>query len=118
MAQWTRRSFLAASLCLGACTRLDRPPLGALYRPAQGSTDQPPLVVIPGAFGSTLHDRRTGHEVWPGSTLSLLASDYRDLEVTIDPDTCEPCADDIVAQDVFEARRVRVGPVGGTDIDR
>jgi pimeloyl-ACP methyl ester carboxylesterase len=92
---------LAAGLCLGACARLERPPLGALYRPTRESLDQPPLVVIPGAFGSRLHDRRTGREVWPGSSALLLTSSYRGLELDIDPATLEPLADDTEAYDVF-----------------
>jgi hypothetical protein len=100
--RWTRRSFLAAGLCLGACTRLDRPPLGELYRPTSATLDQPPLVVIPGAFGSRLRDRRTGSEAWPGSAAALLASDYRGLEPDIDPDTLEPLAHDFEASDLFE----------------
>jgi hypothetical protein len=102
MHRWTRRSFLAAGLCLGACTRLERPPLGALYRPTRASTGQPPLVVIPGAFGSRLRYERTGREIWPGSSASLLASDYRGLEVEIDPDTLEQRADGVEAYDIFE----------------
>jgi pimeloyl-ACP methyl ester carboxylesterase len=101
MTRWTRRSVLAAGLCLGACAHLERPPLGALYRPTRESLDQPPLVVIPGAFGSRLRDRRTGREVWPGSSALLLTSSYRGLELDIDPSTLEPRADDIEAHDVF-----------------
>ena len=82
---WTRRAFLAAGLGLGACTRLERPPLRALYGPTRANTGQPPLVLIPGAFGSRLRDPRTGREIWPRSPASLLASDYRGLEVDIDP---------------------------------
>jgi len=102
MDRWTRRSFLAAGLCLGACTRLEKPPLGALYRPTQSSLDQPPLVVIPGAFGSSLRDRRTGRELWPGSSTMLLTSSYRNLELEIDPAALEPVAHHTEAYDVFE----------------
>jgi hypothetical protein len=102
MDRWTRRSFVAAGLCLGACTRLDKPPLGALYRPTQANTGQPPLVVIPGAFGSRLRNPHTGREIWPGSSASLVASDYRGLEVDIDPGTLDQRQDGIEAYDVFE----------------
>jgi hypothetical protein len=101
MDRWTRRSFIAAGLCLGACTRLDKPPLGALYRPTQGHLDQPPLIVIPGAFGSSLRDRRTGRELWPGSSAMLLTSSYRGLELDIDRVALEPRVDDVEAYDVF-----------------
>ena len=102
MDRWTRRSFIAAGLCLGACTRLDKPPLGDLYRPTQASLDQPPLVVIPGAFGSSLRVRRTGRELWPGTSRMLLVSKYRDLELDIDPATLEPMAGETEAYDIFE----------------
>lgn len=102
MEHWTRRRFIAAGLCLGGCARFDRPPLGALYRPTRAHTGQPPLVLIPGTFGSSLRDRRSGHEVWPGSSTELLTSDYRGLEVGIDPATLEPSAGDVEAYDIFE----------------
>ncbi len=101
MDRWTRRSFVAAGLCLGACTHLDQPPLGALYRPTQASLDQPPLLLIPGAFGSSLRDRKTGRELWPGTSTMLLTSRYRCLELDIDPATLEPRADDVEAYDIF-----------------
>jgi hypothetical protein len=102
MNRWTRRSFVAAVLALGACTRLEKPPLGALYRPTQQTLDQPPLVVIPGTFGSRLRDRRSGNVIWPGSSAQLVASDFRALEVEIDPDTLEPIAGLVEAYDIFE----------------
>jgi pimeloyl-ACP methyl ester carboxylesterase len=102
MHRWTRRAFLAAGLSLGACGRLDRPPLGVLYRPARETPDQPPLIVIPGAFGSCLRDRRTGRQIWPGSNTSLITSDYRSLELEIDPATLTPIVNDVEAYDVFE----------------
>ncbi len=103
MDRWTRRSFLAAGLSLGACARLDRPPLGALYRPTRETLEQPPLIVIPGAFGSCLRDRRSGREIWPGSSAALVTSRYLDLEVAIDPATLEPRTDDVEAYDIFAA---------------
>lgn len=103
MDRWTRRSFLAAGLALGACSRLERPPLRRLYRMTGAAGDQPPLVVIPGAFGSRLRRRRTGEEIWPGSRASLLTSNYRALELQIDAGTLEPVASDSEAYDLFEA---------------
>jgi pimeloyl-ACP methyl ester carboxylesterase len=63
--------------------------------------DQPPLVVIPGAFGSSLRDSRTGREIWPGTSPQLLVSNYRELELEINPATLEPIAGDVEAYDVF-----------------
>jgi len=102
MRRWTRRGFLAAGLSLAGCATLDRPPLGPLYRPTRGHLGQPPLVVIPGAFGSRLRDRRTGRELWPRSNPSLLVSNYRELEMTIDETRLEPVAGDVEAYAVFE----------------
>ncbi len=101
MDRWTRRGFLAAGLTLAGCTVQQRPPLGPIYAATRNNVDQPPLVVIPGAFGSSLRDRRTGREIWPGTSPRLLVSNYRDLELEIDPSTLEPVAGDVAAHDVF-----------------
>ena len=101
MARWTRRGILAAGLSLTGCAVSGRPPLGPIYRPTRGSVDQPPLVVIPGAFGSSLRDRRTGREIWPGTNPQLLMSNYRGLELDIDPATLEPVAGDVEADEIF-----------------
>ena len=85
MAVWSRRAFVAAGLSLAGCAVPQRPPLGPIYRLTRDSADQPPLVVIPGAFGSSLRDRRTGREIWPGTNPQLLVSNYRSLELDIDP---------------------------------
>ncbi len=102
MPGWTRRGFLAAGLSLAGCTRLDRPPLGSLYRPTQDNPDQPPLIIIPGSFGSCLRDRGTGREIWPHSNRSLLVSSYRQLELAIDASRLEPDPGDVEAYDLFE----------------
>lgn len=99
--RWSRRGFLAATLALAGCAGRKRPPLGPLYEPTRDSAGQPPLVLIPGAFGSSLRDRRTGREIWPRSNPRLLTSSYRDLEVSIDPATLEPIAGEVEAYDIF-----------------
>jgi hypothetical protein len=101
MAHWTRRGFLTAGLTLAGCAAPERPPLGPIYRATRENVDQPPLVVIPGAFGSSLRDRRTGREIWPGTNPHLLVSNYRDLELEIDPATLEPVTGDVEVYDVF-----------------
>ena len=87
----------------GGCTRMftRAPPLRDLYRDV-GAREQPPLVVIPGAFGSRLLDERTGRAVWPGRSARLLLSNYRSLEVGIDEDTLEPVTAGIKPYQVFE----------------
>lgn len=101
MAIWSRRAFVAAGLSLAGCAVPERPPLGPIYRLTRDSADQPPLVVIPGAFGSSLRDRRTRREIWPGTNSQLLVSNYRSLELDIDPATLEPIAGDVEASDIF-----------------
>ncbi len=102
MHAWSRRSFVAAGLGLAACTRLDRPSLEQLYGAAQYRADQPPLIVIPGAFGSALRDGRDGHEVWPGPDARVLFSRYRELELAIDPRRLEPLPGPVVPSDIFK----------------
>jgi len=94
MARWSRRAFIAAGVTLAGCAVPGRPPLGPIYATTRENGGQPPLVVIPGAFGSSLRDRRTGREIWPGTNPQLLVSNYRALELDIDPDTLEPLAGD------------------------
>ena len=103
MRGWTRRGFLAAGLSLAGCAGVDRPPLGPIYRSTFDHVDQPPLIVIPGAFGSRLRDRRSGREIWPRSNRSLLVSDFTELEVPIDAGRLEPQAGEVEAFDIFEA---------------
>ena len=61
----TRRTFLLGALAMaGGCTAMTkkRPPLDDLYGHIDND-DQPPLIVIPGAFGSRLLDTWTGREI-------------------------------------------------------
>jgi pimeloyl-ACP methyl ester carboxylesterase len=66
-----------------------------------GRRDQPPLIVIPGAFGSRLLDTRSGREIWPRSSAKLLFSSYKGLEVEIDEDTLAPASGAIRPYGVF-----------------
>jgi len=73
---------------LGGCAALGpgaTPPLARIYGATPFAGDQepgPPLIFIPGAFGTTLQDGR--RERWPSSTLKLLFSRYEDLAMAID----------------------------------
>ena len=62
---------------------------------------QPPLIVIPGEFGSQLRRRSTVEEIWPRSNLSLLFSSNPDIELEINPETLDPVISDVEAFDVF-----------------
>ena len=75
----SRRTFLLGTLALAGGHALgfsQRPPLDDLYGHA-GNADQPPLIVIPGAFGSRLLDTRIGSEIWPKSARKLMFSSYK-----------------------------------------
>jgi pimeloyl-ACP methyl ester carboxylesterase len=103
MTSWTRRSVLAAAgLGLAGCMRAERPSLGELYASTRFRTDQPPLIVIPGAFGSALRDRSSGREIWPGPDTRLLFSRYRELELAIDPERLEPLPGPVEAFEIFK----------------
>ena len=98
-----RRRFLLSGIALASgCGQVtDRPELEELYR-YYGERNQPPLVLIPGAFGSRLRDVKTGKELWPGSDAKLLLSNYKGLEVNINEDTLEPSVDRVEPYKLFE----------------
>ncbi|MBM7070834.1 hypothetical protein JQC92_02110 [Shewanella sp. 202IG2-18] len=71
----------------------NRPNLKALYHIddmklpfTEDGYIQPPVVIVPGLGGSTLKTP-DGQIVWPGSTTSIIFSDYNDLALMIDDDT-------------------------------
>lgn len=101
MRRWTRRSVIACGLALAGCAAVDRPRLAVMYGCVSRPDDQPPLILIPGAFGSSLRKRSSGREIWPASDSKLLFSDYRELELPIDPATLEPDAHTAEAYAVF-----------------
>jgi pimeloyl-ACP methyl ester carboxylesterase len=76
--------------------------LQRIYGARTTGFEQPPLVFIPGAFGSSLRDTRTGRELWPVSNMTLLFGSYANLELPIDPDRLEPITDGIAVEGVFE----------------
>ena len=99
----SRREFLLSGMALvaGCAPVRDHPPLEELYR-YYGGHEQPPLVLIPGAFGSRLRDRDTGKELWPGSETKLLFSNYKGLEVDIEAATLEPNVYNVEPYQIFE----------------
>jgi len=93
----THRYLVATLIVLGGlagCAQFNKPDLERLYRYQEGNPDQPPIILIPGLFGSRL-GFENGKEVWPGSVFKLLFSDYDELELKIDRDTLEPEAPDL-----------------------
>jgi hypothetical protein len=100
MTRWTRRAVLASALALAACSTR-RPRLADTYGDVRRPGNRPPLILVPGAFGSSLRDRRTGIEVWPASDTRLLLGNYRGLELPLDHSTLEPLDDGIEPYAIF-----------------
>lgn len=72
--------LLLASLVLAACSSApSRPDLARLYEAEAANPAQPPVILIHGLMGSTLVERDTGKEYWPGGLGALAFSDYREL---------------------------------------
>ncbi|KFN48696.1 esterase/lipase family protein [Arenimonas composti] len=72
-------AVLALGVLSGCATTPARPDLARLYEADVANTRQPPVILIHGLMGSTLVERDTGREFWPGSLGALAFSDYRDL---------------------------------------
>jgi pimeloyl-ACP methyl ester carboxylesterase len=85
-----------------ACHSDNAPDLGRLYASGMEEARTPPVILIPGALGSRLLDKHTGSEVWPGSTLHLLAGSKQDLVLPFDPVTLQPIDDGLEASGLFE----------------
>lgn len=68
------------ALLLAACaSKPERPDLARLYEAQAQHETQPPVILIHGLMGSTLVERDSGKQLWPGSIGSLAFSEYRDL---------------------------------------
>jgi len=85
-----------------ACHSDKAPDLGRLYASGMEQARTPPVILIPGALGSRLRDNRKGAEVWPGSTLHLLAGSKQDLALPFDPVALQPLDDGLKASGLFE----------------
>jgi pimeloyl-ACP methyl ester carboxylesterase len=62
---------------LVACSSAS-PQLTRLYQTSQPLADQPPVILVHGAFGGRLCDS-SGKEHWPGNLLDLVFNDYHEL---------------------------------------
>lgn len=71
-------ALLCLALVLAACGPT-RPDLVRLYEAETQLSTQPPVVLIHGLMGSTLVERGSGKEFWPGGIGSLAFSEYREL---------------------------------------
>jgi pimeloyl-ACP methyl ester carboxylesterase len=99
-AKWTGAAVLAGLAV--ACHSDTAPDLGRLYASGMEQPRTLPVILIPGALGSRLLDKHSGAEVWPGSTLHLLAGSKQDLVLPFDPVTLQPVDDDLEASGLFE----------------
>jgi hypothetical protein len=89
---------------LVACHSDTAPDLGRLYASGMEQARTPPVIVIPGVLGSRLRDRSSGTEIWPGSTLHLLAGSKQNLELPFNHVSLEPADDGLEASGLFEER--------------
>src|SRR5579863_1225275 len=98
------RSILTLVLAwLAAACHGDRTPdLSRLYASGMEEARTPPVILIPGALGSRLFDRHKHSELWPGSTLQLLAGSKQDLALPFDAVTLRPIDDGAAAGGLFE----------------
>lgn len=87
---WLSGWPLLAFLVLAACGGTPTTDLGRLYGMELSNPAQPPVVLIHGALGGRLGEPVSGREVWPGSLLKIVFSDYADLKLDIDPQTLTP----------------------------
>lgn len=93
---------LLSSAALAGCGLVRRRPLSEPPEGFDPTVWRPPVVFVHGAFGSRLHDRASGREIWPVGTQELLFSDYASLESPLEPATGEDLPDAVVATAVFE----------------
>ena len=96
----TRRLFLLVAFLLSGCAVV-QPDLSRLYDFDSPSDEQPPLILIHGAFGGRLVDE-AGTERWPGSLNRLLWADYRDIALEVDQTTLLPKDSDLSVSGITE----------------
>lgn len=109
---------MLVSLLLAGCGMV-APDLDRLYRTAVTHADQPPVILLHGAFGARLCDER-GVEHWPGGLGALLFSDYAQLALAVPGATAdelplEHCGmtDRVAGQDFYgRIEDTLIGPGG------
>jgi len=88
-------------LGLQSCSLATKPDLERLYQQNR-EVRQPPVIVIHGLMGSRLKTADSGKEVWVGSPLKLLFSDYAETALEIDPQTLLPKSSPLVAAGLLD----------------
>jgi pimeloyl-ACP methyl ester carboxylesterase len=71
-------ALFCLALLLAACGPT-RPDLVRLYEAETQHLTQPPVILIHGLMGSTLVERSSGKEFWPGGIGTMAFSEYREL---------------------------------------
>ena len=80
MTRLFRSLLLLSTLFLVACASTPKAPdLARLYESDAEYPHQPPVVLIHGLMGSTLVEKDTGKQFWPGGLGNLAFSEYREL---------------------------------------
>jgi len=83
-------------------TKNRAPDLARLYMQSGEVTNQPPVVFVHGVMGSKLRKKSTGEELWTGSIVRVLTSDYSELALDINADTLEPQPSELEAFEVCD----------------
>lgn len=95
--------LVAIGLLVTACAGGRSTNLAALYQVEAGNSDQPPVILVPGALGSRLRYASGGKEAWPGSLRQLLFSDYEHLRYEIDAVSLTPAPASITAGGIADS---------------
>ena len=102
-------TLLLTAVMLVGCAGQTIPDLSRLYRApdhpdlhAASIADQPPVILIHGAFGSRLNHVDTDKEYWPGGLTDILFSDYRDIALSINPETLQPVSSELRASGITD----------------
>ena len=99
-----------------------QPELSRLYKTAESSELQTPVILVHGAFGSRLCHAGTGVEVWPGSLSNLLLGNYQALALPLPgfpqldgPDDLIPCGitNTVAGRDFYGAIEATLTGAGG-----
>jgi len=104
-----------------SCTA-PQPELSRLYKTAENSDIQAPVILVHGAFGSRLCNANTGAEVWPGRLSNLLLDNYQILALPLpgfppmdDFTALTPCGitDTVAGRDFYGAIEDTITGAGG-----
>lgn len=88
----TRHWLVVIVLVLAGCASRLTPDLERLYVGSSATTDQPPVILIPGIMGSRLVDA-DGIERWPGAGWRAFLANRDSLALSVDAVTLTPIED-------------------------